>query len=200
MQRRLCRDLVIVMAWFEHNATRICYEEFGRGESVLLLASEIKSIQRFSLLKRALLARYHVISAELPCSRLFGIQPSVDDAQAFVAFLARHLIGATRLVGLNAGGEVALRIAERAPAIVRSVITCDAFDPAIETAHPPTWCNLNCSVDGIAREPSLKWSYQGLAQRMRHVAALEAQKTGSVSDKEPIESIVKAIEDWLAIH
>jgi len=42
------------MAWFEHNASRIYYEEHGSGDPVLLLPGFAGSIEELSALQEAL--------------------------------------------------------------------------------------------------------------------------------------------------
>ena len=41
------------MAWFEHNTSRIYYEEYGSGDPVLLLPGFARSIEEFSALVAA---------------------------------------------------------------------------------------------------------------------------------------------------
>ena len=119
------------MAWFEHNTSRIYYEETGRGDPLLVLPGFAGSIVELSVLREALTAAgYRVIAADLPGSGRSAPQPRTytanylaDDARAFAAFLDHLATGPARLIGFSDGGEVALLMAELTPALVRSVAT-----------------------------------------------------------------------------
>jgi len=118
------------MAWFEHNASRIYYEEHGSGDPVLLLPGFAGSIEELSALQEALATRNRVITADLPGSGRSEPQPRVypatyyaDDARSFVALLEHLMTGATHLVGFSDGGEVALLMAAFTPVLARSVVT-----------------------------------------------------------------------------
>ena len=131
------------MAWFEHNASRIYYEEHGSGDPVLLLPGFAGSIEELSALKETLATRYRVIAADLPGSGRSEPQPRVypatyyaDDARSFVALLEHLMTGATHLVGFSDGGEVALLMAAFTPALARSVVTWGASG-AIPEGHRP---------------------------------------------------------------
>lgn len=146
------------MAWFEHNTSRIYYEEHGSGEPVLLLPGFAGSFEELSALKEALATRYRVIAADLPGSGRSEPQPRVypatfyaDDARSFVALLEHVMAGATQLVGYSDGGEVALLMAALAPAIARSVVTWGAAG-AITEGHRPLLEMFSNVVDNPIEE------------------------------------------------
>jgi pimeloyl-ACP methyl ester carboxylesterase len=59
----------VKMFWFEHNTSRIYYEEQGSGDPVLVLPGFAGSIEEFSALREAMVAAgYRVIAAYLPGS------------------------------------------------------------------------------------------------------------------------------------
>jgi len=131
------------MAWFEHNTSRIFYEEQGSGDPVLLLPGFAGSIEELSALQEALATRYRVIAADLPGSGRSEPQPRVypatfyaDDARSFVALLGHVMAGATHLIGFSDGGEVALLMAAFTPAIARSVVTWGASGTLTEGHRP----------------------------------------------------------------
>ncbi len=49
----------VKMAWFEHNTSRIYYEEQGSGTPVLVLPGFAGSIEEFAALRRAAAACVH---------------------------------------------------------------------------------------------------------------------------------------------
>ena len=66
----------VKMAWFEHNGSRIYYEEQGSGAAVLVLPGFAGSIEEFAVLREALVAAgYRVIAADLPGSGRSEPQP-----------------------------------------------------------------------------------------------------------------------------
>ena len=138
------------MPWFEHDTSRIYYEEQGSGDAVLLIPGFAGSIEEFSALREALAARYRVIAADLPGSGRSEPQPRVyppsfyaDDARSFAALLAHLAAGATHLIGFSDGGEVALLMAGATPALARSVVTWGAAGVLSEAQLP----NLAMIVD-----------------------------------------------------
>jgi valacyclovir hydrolase len=126
------------MAWFEHDASRIYYEETGSGEPVLLLPGSFGSIQEFSGLRETLAASgYWVIAADPPGSGRSEPQPRnytatyfdtyfEEDAAAFAALLRHLAVGPAHLLGFSAGGELLLLMAGLTPDIVCSVVTWGA--------------------------------------------------------------------------
>lgn len=121
------------MAWFNQGATRVYYEEHGRGDPVLLMPGFTASIQELSQLSKALSAKYRVIAADLPGSGRSTPQPRSytstyfeDDARTFIALLAELKTGPAHLVGWSDGGEVGLVMAGLKPEIARSVVTWGA--------------------------------------------------------------------------
>ena len=65
------------MAWFEHDGSRIYYEEQGSGTPVLLLPGFSQSIAAYAALRGVLAAAgYRVIAADLPGSGRSGPQPT----------------------------------------------------------------------------------------------------------------------------
>ena len=68
----------VKMAWFEHGASRIYYEEQGSGTPVLVLPGFAGSIEEFAALREAIVAAgYRVIAADLPGSGRSEPQPRV---------------------------------------------------------------------------------------------------------------------------
>ena len=119
------------MSWFEHNTSRINYEDCGDGAPVLLLPGFAGSIEEMTPLREALReAGYRVIAADLPGSGRSGPQPRAytatyfaDDARTFAALLAHLATGPAHLVGFSDGGEVSLLMAAKMPGSARSITT-----------------------------------------------------------------------------
>jgi len=124
----------VKMAWFEHNTSRIYYEEQGSGAPVLVLPGFAGSIEEFSALREALVAAgYRVIAADLPGSGRSEPQPRAytatyfeDDARSFAALLRHLAIGPAHLMGFSDGGEISLLMAALTPGVARSVVTWGA--------------------------------------------------------------------------
>jgi pimeloyl-ACP methyl ester carboxylesterase len=122
------------MAWFEHDGSRIYYEEQGSGTPVLLLPGFSQSIAAYAALRGVLAAAgYRVIAADLPGSGRSGPQPRAytatyytDDARAFAALLQHLAAGPAHLIGFSDGGMTSLLMAAQAPGTVRSVVTWGA--------------------------------------------------------------------------
>src|SRR2546426_2185085 len=124
----------VKMAWFEHNSSRIYYEEQGSGAPVLLLPGFTQSIEEWSHFREALAAAgYRVIAADLPGSGRSEPQPRAytatyfeDDAHSFAALLQHLETGPAHLFGFSDGGEVSLLMAVLMPGVARSVIALGA--------------------------------------------------------------------------
>ena len=148
------------MAWFEHDTSRIYFEDEGSGnETVLFLPGLTDSISMHEPLRQAVTgAGYRVIAADLPGSGRSQPQPRVytatyfqEDASALAALLSNQGIERAHLIGFSDGGEVALVMAELSPAIARSVVTWGSagqlkddggqlramFDSIIDNPAPP---------------------------------------------------------------
>jgi valacyclovir hydrolase len=117
------------MAWFEHDKTRIYYEEYGTGDAVLLLPGFVVSIEDMATVREALAANYRVIVADLPGSGRSLPQPRTytpsfyeDDARSFTALLQHLNLESAHLIGWSDGGEVVLHMATGAAPIARSVV------------------------------------------------------------------------------
>ena len=116
------------MAWFEHNGSRIYYEEQGTGTAVLVLPGFAGNIEEFAVLREALVgAGYRVIAADLPGSGRSEPQPRAytatffeDDAGSFTALLQHLATGPAHLMGFSDGGEISLLMAALTPGIARS--------------------------------------------------------------------------------
>ena len=102
-----------VMAWFEHDGSRIYYEEQGEGEPVLLLPGWGGSIEHFGELREALAEAHRVLAADLPGSGRSEPQPRTyvasylqDDAETLIAFIEQLGRGPLTLIGFSDGGEL----------------------------------------------------------------------------------------------
>jgi valacyclovir hydrolase len=124
----------VKMAWFEHDTSRIYYEEQGSGTPVLVLPGFAGSIEEFAALREALVAAgYQVIAADLPGSGRSEPQPRAytatfieDDARSFAALLQHLATGSAHLIGFSDGGEISLLMAALTPGVARSVVTWGA--------------------------------------------------------------------------
>ena len=122
------------MAWFEHNTSRIYYEEQGSGTPVLVLPGFAGSIEEFSGLRDALVAAgYRVIAADLPGSGRSEPQPRTytatyyeEDAHTFAALLQHLATGPAHLMGFSDGGDISLLMAALTPGVARSVVSWGA--------------------------------------------------------------------------
>lgn len=131
------------MPWFEDNTSRIYYEEQGRGVPVLVLPGFGGSITEFAPLRDALAPHYRVIAADLPGSGRSEPQPRAytptyyaDDVRSFTALLDHLQAESAHLIGFSDGGEVALLMAEVAPARVRSLAVWGAAASVPESMGP----------------------------------------------------------------
>lgn len=144
------------MAWFEHNTSRIYFEEYGSGEPVLLLPGFAGSIADLLALREALATRYRVLTADLPGSGRSEPQPRAypatyyaDDAGSFIALLEHVKVEAAHLIGFSDGGEVSLLMAATSPSRARSVITWGAAGFLPEQARPALEMIFNIVDDPI---------------------------------------------------
>ena len=131
------------MPWFEHNASRVYYEETGSGDPLLLLPGFAGSIAEMGALRDALAAHYHVIAADLPGSGRSEPQPRVypvsyydDDAHTFLALIAHLQLGTPHVLGFSDGGEVAIIMAALQPDQIRSVVAWGAAGSLSEAQRP----------------------------------------------------------------
>ncbi len=127
------------MAWFEHNGSRIYYEDEGAGDAILLLPGWGGSIEEFTPLRQALARNYRVIAVDLPGSGRSGPQPREytatyfqDDARSFAALLERLAVAPAHLMGFSDGGEYSLLMAALRPDIARSIVTWGAAGKVVE--------------------------------------------------------------------
>ena len=124
----------VKMAWFEHNGSRIYYEEQGTGTAVLVLPGFAGNIEEFAVLRDALVAAgYRVIAADLPGSGRSEPQPRTytatyfeDDAGSFAALLEHLATGPAHLMGFSDGGDISLLMAALTPGVARSVVSWGA--------------------------------------------------------------------------
>jgi pimeloyl-ACP methyl ester carboxylesterase len=100
------------MAWFEHETSRIYYEEEGSGEPLLMIPGWSGSIEDLGPVRQALTPRYRVIAADPPGSGRSGPQPREyiasyyeDDSRAFLALLAELGASPTHLVASAMAGS-----------------------------------------------------------------------------------------------
>jgi pimeloyl-ACP methyl ester carboxylesterase len=121
------------VAFFDHDQTRIYFEESGTGEPLLLLPGWGGSIEELAPLREALAGNFRVIAADLPGSGRSGPQPRTyspgyheDDARLFLMMLAALGASPAHLVGFSDGGEYALLMAALRPDAVRSILTWGA--------------------------------------------------------------------------
>jgi valacyclovir hydrolase len=124
----------VKMFWFEHNGSRIYYEEQGSGTPMLVLPGFTQSIEEWSNFRETLAAAgFRVIAADLPGSGRSEPQPRAytatyfeDDARSFAALLQHLETGPAHLMGFSDGGEVSLLMAALVPDVARSVIALGA--------------------------------------------------------------------------
>ena len=118
------------MEWFEHDRSRIYYEESGTGHPVLLLPGWGGTIDELAPLREALAPKYRVIAADVPGSGKSGPQPRQytpsyyhDDARSMLAMLKALNASPAHVVGFSDGGEYALVMAATDASAVKSVVT-----------------------------------------------------------------------------
>jgi valacyclovir hydrolase len=118
------------MPWFEHDDSRVYYEESGTGDSLLLLPGWGGTIDELVPLREALAPHFKVIAADLPGSGKSEPQPRTytptyyqADSNTFLAMLDSLGASPAHLVGFSDGGEYALLMAATKPEVVRSVVT-----------------------------------------------------------------------------
>jgi len=121
------------MAWFDHGAAHISYEDAGTGQPVLLLPGWAGSIDELTPVRDALVLNFRVIAADLPGSGKSGPQPRTytpayfrDDAEALLALLQSIQAAPAHIAGFSDGGEEALLMATIMPDAVRSIVTWGA--------------------------------------------------------------------------
>lgn len=175
------------MAWFEHGASRIYYEEQGSGEALLLLPGWSGSIDELAPLREALAPNFQVIAADLPGSGKSGPQPRAyaatyfeDDARSLLALLEDRAASPAHLVGFSDGGEEALLMAAVEPRKARSVVAWGAVG---QIAAPPAMLEafhdvIDSPIESLAAfSEYLKGAYgEANARAMAHswTAALRA--------------------------
>ncbi len=119
------------MAWFEHEETKIYYEESGSGEPLLLVPGWGGSIEDLAGVRSALSRRSSVSSPRTrPVRARSGPQPRTytttyyaDDARAFIAMLTAIDAYPAHVVGFSDGGEYGLLMAAMDPGAVRSLVS-----------------------------------------------------------------------------
>ncbi len=117
------------MPYFEHNGTRVYYEERGEGESLLALPGFTESSADLEELISELAHSYRVVAADLPGSgrsepipREYKPDFYLEDAHTMAALL-RHLgLEGAHVLGFSDGGEVALLMAVHLPDMVSSLV------------------------------------------------------------------------------
>src|ERR1044072_6739145 len=114
------------MASFERDGIRIRYEEYGKGDPVLLLPGFGGRIEELQSVIDGLSPEFRVVAADLPGSGLSEPIPRdytpdsyQDDAHTFAAFLGEVVGRPAHLVGFSDGGEVALLMAIQDPSTAR---------------------------------------------------------------------------------
>jgi valacyclovir hydrolase len=116
------------MASFERDGIRIRYEDYGKGDPVLLLPGFAGRIEELESVIDGLSPEFRVVAADLPGSgqsepipRDYTPDYYQDDAQTFAAFLGEVVGRPAHLVGFSDGGEVALLMAIQDPSTARTI-------------------------------------------------------------------------------
>lgn len=118
------------MAIFNHGKVPVYYEEYGRGDPVLILPGWGGMIGDLGPLAEELSSNFRVVAADNPGSGKSGPQPRRynasyyrEDAELFLAMLDAIEASPAHLVGFSDGGEYQLLMAALRPDAVRSVAT-----------------------------------------------------------------------------
>jgi valacyclovir hydrolase len=153
--------------------------EQGAGDVVLVMPGFTDNIESMKALRDHLAVRYRVIAVDLPGSGRSGPQPRDyaptfynDDADSLAALLTSRGVTSARIYGHSDGGEVALVIAARHPALVRSVVTEGALG---ETPPTSVIDSLGIVIDAPA--PGLVEFSNRLVDYYGHDVALATTKS-----------------------
>jgi len=121
------------MAWFEHDETKIHYEETGAGDPLLLVPGWGGSFEDLAGIRAALSANFRVIAADPPGSGKSSPQPRTytasyyaDDSRVFLAMLKAIDAYPAHIAGFSDGGEYGLLMAGLDSGAVRSLATWGA--------------------------------------------------------------------------
>lgn len=114
------------MPFVECNGVQIEYEEWGVGETVVMLHNAILCRAGMEPLAKRLQDRYRVVlwdfrgmgGSEKPDVEEIGTETLYEDAVSVIRALGN---GPVHLVGMALGGILALRVAARQPQLVRSL-------------------------------------------------------------------------------
>ena len=121
------------LPWFEADATRLHFEEHGRGDHVLVLPGVTERAEDIGNLIDALASRFRVIAPDLPGSgrsepipRAYAADFYQRDADMMAALLAHLGVARAHVAGFSDGGEVALLLAVQHPEVARSLLVWGA--------------------------------------------------------------------------
>jgi valacyclovir hydrolase len=143
------------MAWHGPDGRRLCYEDTGRGDAVVLMPGWAGSIIELSPLRAALSPGFRVIAVDLPGSGRSEPQPRSyeagyyhDDARTLLGLLDALGISAAHLVGFSDGGEVAVLMAGLRPGLALSLFVWGAAGKIEATPDELT------SIESVVDQPT----------------------------------------------
>jgi pimeloyl-ACP methyl ester carboxylesterase len=121
------------MAWHGEPGRQLYYEDYGRGDAVVLMPGWSGNIVEFGPLREELQQGFRVIAVDLPGSGRSQPQPRhydatyyLDDARNLLGLLDALRIDVAHLAGFSDGGEEALLMAALEPHRALSVLTWGA--------------------------------------------------------------------------
>ena len=148
------------MPFADVNGTRLHYVETGSGpETVVFSHGFLMNHTMFAHQIAALNAQYRVIAYDhrghgqsANCHDPFGIYDLVDDAAALIRTLAE---GPVHFAGMSTGGFVGMRLALRAPELIKSMTLIDTSAGAEDPAALRQYNQLLFAVRWIGTRPLL---------------------------------------------
>jgi esterase len=109
-------------------ALTLAYKEFGAGPPIVVLHGLFGSARNWQAMAKRLAAHAHVYTLDL---RNHGASPWADSmsyremAEDVAAFVEKHALAPTTVVGHSMGGKVAMALALSQPALVRRLVVAD---------------------------------------------------------------------------
>lgn len=142
------------------NGTELYYSESGSGpETVVFSHGFLMNSRMFDHQIAALGQRYRVLAFDhrghgksAPCRTPFGMYDLVDDAAALIRNLCD---GPVHFAGMSTGGFVGLRLALRAPGLIRSLTLIDTAAGGEDPAAVKQYSQLLFAVRWLGVRPLL---------------------------------------------
>lgn len=142
------------------NGAELCYSETGSGpETIVFSHGFLMNSHMFDHQIAALRKQYRVVAFDhrghgqsAPCRTPFGIYDLVEDAKMLIHKLCD---GPVHFAGMSTGGFIGLRLALRAPELIRSLTLIDTAAGAEDPAALKQYNQLLFAVRWVGTRPLL---------------------------------------------